>query len=101
MLAKPKVGAAYRQEYLAGVAEDLGKVLRLNAAVSIAVGAFEPCLETKEWSPLELGAVEHKFYCPTGGGVALIEELKGKTLRTELTGGTLPPGNYALAGACP
>jgi hypothetical protein len=101
MLADPKVGATYSQEYSAGIAEDFAKVLRTDAPVSTAIGAFESCLETKEWSPLEHGAVEHKFYCPTGGGNVLTTELKGKTLRTELVGDTLPPGAYAQSGVCP
>jgi hypothetical protein len=83
MLANPQPGESYRQEFLAGVAEDMAKVLRLNADVSVPYGDFENCLETKEWSPLEPGAIEHKFYA-RGVGLVLIEELKGKTLRMEL-----------------
>jgi hypothetical protein len=102
MLAYPKVGNTYSQEYSAGIAEDFAKVLRTDMPVSIGIGSFDGCLETKEWSPLEHGAVEHKFYCPTGGGNVLIEELKGgKTLRQELAGDTLPPGEYAQTGICP
>src|SRR6185295_16967018 len=101
MLATPSVGIAYRQEFAAGVAQDRAKVLRLNARVSTEVGDYVNCLKTKEWSPLELGVVEHKFYCPQGGGLVLIEELKTKTVRTELTGDTLPSGTYATAGVCP
>jgi hypothetical protein len=83
MLADPEPGVSYRQEFLAGVAEDMAKVLRLNAPVSVAYADFENCLETKEWSPLEPGAIEHKFYA-RGVGLVLIEELKGKTARMEL-----------------
>ncbi len=83
MLADPQPGESYRQEFLAGVAEDMAKVLRLNASVSVPYGDFENCLDTKEWSPLEPGAVEHKFYA-RGVGLVLIEELKGKTVRSEL-----------------
>jgi len=85
MLADPQPGASYRQEFLEGVAEDMAKVLRLNARVSVAYGDFENCLETKEWSPLEPGAIEHKFYA-RGVGLVLISELKGKTVRVELVG---------------
>jgi hypothetical protein len=83
MLADPQPGVSYRQEFLAGVAEDMAKVLRLNADVSVPYGNLEDCLETKEWSPLEPGAIEHKFYAP-GVGLVLTEELKGKTFRSEL-----------------
>ncbi|OHB66485.1 MAG: hypothetical protein A2Y77_03135 [Planctomycetes bacterium RBG_13_62_9] len=83
MQADPQPGASYRQEFLAGVAEDMGKVLRLNARVSVEWGDFDSCLKTKEWSPLEPGAVEQKYYAQ-GVGLVLIEELKGKTVRVEL-----------------
>ena len=83
MLADPRPGNAYRQEYYRDVAEDMGKVLRLNATVSIEYGDFDDCLATKEWTPLEPGEIEHKFYAPNVG-LVLITELKGKTVRYEL-----------------
>jgi hypothetical protein len=83
MPADPQSGDSYRQEFLAGAAEDMAKVLRLNASVSVPYGDFENCLETKEWSPLEPGVIEHKFYA-RGIGLVLVEELKGKTVRQEL-----------------
>ena len=45
--------------------------------------AIEDCLETKEWSPLEPGAVEHKYYA-AGIGLVLIIELQGGQTRAEL-----------------
>jgi hypothetical protein len=101
MLKNPQAGDTYRQEFDAGNAEDWGKVLRLNAAVQIGAGAFSDCLVTKEWSPLERGAVEQKFYCPAGGGLMLNYDLKGKTLRVEYYGTSLPEGEYAQDGVCP
>lgn len=83
MLADPMPGDSYRQEFLEGVAEDMAKVLRLNAKVSIEMGDFEDCLKTKEWSPLEKGVVENKYYAK-GIGLVLVKELKGKTVREEL-----------------
>jgi hypothetical protein len=83
MPADPQPGASYRQEFLEGVAEDMAKVLRLNARVSVPYGGFDGCLVTKEWSPLEPGAIEHKYYA-RGVGLVLVEELKSKTVRVEL-----------------
>jgi len=100
MLADPSSGLAYDQELLAGVAEDKARVLRTNARVSTPLGSFTDCVVTKEWSPLEHGAIEHKFYCPQGGGLVLIKELQGGTVRSELVGDTLPPGTYASVGVC-
>ncbi len=83
MEADPQPGQSYRQEYYEGVAEDMAKVLRLTAAVSVRYGDFEDCLKTKEWTPLEPGVVEQKFYV-WGVGLVLVTELKGKSVRVEL-----------------
>ncbi len=83
MLATPKPGISYRQEFYEGVAEDMGKVLRLNARVSVDYGNFDGCLKTREWTPLSPGVIEHKYYAP-GIGLVFIEELKGKTVKVEL-----------------
>lgn len=83
MLADPEPGVCYQQEFFEDVAEDFGKVLKLNSTVSIDLGEFEDCLKTKEWTPLEPGEIEHKFYAP-GVGLVFIEELKGKTVEVEL-----------------
>ena len=94
MLANPRPGNFYSQELYEGEAEDQGKVMRLNAKVSLTLDnqidpdKYRGCLETKETSPLEKGVVEHKFYCKgidgTDAGVVAIEEHHGKTVRTEL-----------------
>lgn len=83
MLADPRAGDSYRQEYYQDVAEDMGRVLQLNVPVSVEFGDFDGCLKTKEWTPLESGAIEHKYYAP-GVGLVFIEELNGKTVRVEL-----------------
>jgi hypothetical protein len=83
MLADPAPGVSYRQEYYEDEAEDMGKILRLNATVSVAYGSFTNCLKTKEWTQLDHGVIEHKYYAPNVG-LVLINELKGKTVRVEL-----------------
>jgi len=90
MLANPQPGDSYRQEYWEDEAEDMAKVLRLNASVSVAYGDFEDCLVTKEWTPLERGEIEHKHYA-RGIGLVLITELKGRTKRVELVDITWQP----------
>lgn len=74
MLVNPQIGQYYQQEYYAGVAEDKGKVAALNASVSIGLGDFTGCVVTKEWSPLDTGAIERKSYCPNIG-LLLVEEV--------------------------
>jgi len=75
MLAHPKQGRSYRQEYYPGVAEDMGKVLSLDEEVEIEIGEFEECLKTREWTPLERGVREHKYYAP-GVGLVLVVDLE-------------------------
>jgi hypothetical protein len=93
MLAEPTPGDFYQQEYLEDEAEDVAKVLRVNARVVLTFDnplalvqeeqdEHEDCVKTKEWSPLEIGVVEHKYYCDSL--LLLVNELQGGTVRTEL-----------------
>ncbi len=112
MLAEPQVGLAYPQEYYEDEAEDMGKVLQAETKVSLELTerVYAGCLKTKEWTPLERGQVEHKFYCPPLGLVLVNELSGGKTLHVELVGdslGDVPPpeggggNNFSAVGACP
>jgi len=71
MLADAQVGDAYRQEYLAGEAEDLAKVLELSASLSLSIGSYDNLIVTEEWTPLDPGITEHKWYA---AGVGFIHE---------------------------
>jgi len=106
VLGAPIKGLAYKQEYLEDEAEDMGKILKLSTTVELeSFGPYADCLKTKEWTSLDRGNIEHKFYCPSGGGLMLINELRGKTLRVEYIGQTLPDGTYPsdlpAAPVCP
>ena len=69
----------------------MGKVLNLNVTVELeSFGPFTDCLKTKEWTPLERGHVEHKFYCP-GIGLVAVDELKGRTVRFERVSPVVQP----------
>lgn len=101
MLGDPQSGDRYQQEYWEGEAEDWGAVLRLNARVSIDFDDYEDCLVTREWTPLEPGSVEHKYYCPQygnpGPGLVYISELKERTVHVEYIGPGFdgsPPGEF-------
>lgn len=84
MLASPRQGLSYLQEFYEGEAEDMAKVLRVGVNVSVEFGDFENCIETKEWTSLDRGAIEHKYYAP-GVGLVYIEELTGgKTVQVQL-----------------
>lgn len=73
MKASPQIGDVYRQEYYAGVAEDMGEVVSLAETVLVPHDRLYNCLKTKDWNPLESSAAEYKYYCPEIGGVALEE----------------------------
>ena len=83
MLANPIPGMWYRQEYYANVAEDVAQVLSLDESVTVTYGIFNNCLQTAEWSPLETGIVEHKYYAAEIGLVKVLA-VKGESGFEEL-----------------
>jgi hypothetical protein len=72
MEARPKVGDTYQQELYAGHAEDMAQVLSTNSSVSVPYGSFDGVLVTKEWTPLEPGVTEHKYYAAGVGNVKTV-----------------------------
>jgi hypothetical protein len=83
MEADPQVGDAYRQEYLAGEAEDHGEVLSLDEHAAVPFGTFDHVLMTEDTTPLEPDVVEHKYYA-RGIGVVLEVDVAGGSERVEL-----------------
>jgi hypothetical protein len=81
MLAEPRRGNAYRQEFMLNAAEDLAEVVGRGVTVTVPYGTFHDCLETEDTTPLEPDANEHKFYAP---GVGLVLEVDGEGGRNEL-----------------
>jgi hypothetical protein len=71
MPAVPKVGDTYRQEYLKGHAEDQFEILDLSASVTVPYGTFHDALKTKEWTALEPGVVDNKYYVR---GIGMVDE---------------------------
>jgi hypothetical protein len=65
----PKVGTTARQEFYKGHAEDHFKVLDRNARVSVPFVSSKHAVKTKEWTPLEPGIREHKYYVRGVGDV--------------------------------
>jgi hypothetical protein len=62
MQADPKVGQSYYQEYYPGEAMDMARVLSFDASVTVPYGSFDEVLETREWTPLQPGFSEKKYY---------------------------------------
>lgn len=82
MWGSPQAGTVYRQEFLLREAEDCALVLRLSASASVPYGNFTDCLVTEDFTPLDPGAIEHKYYA---AGIGLVLETKpGEAARLEL-----------------
>jgi len=84
MLAHPRIGDTYQQENSPGVVADRARVLSLSETVSVPYGSFTDCLQTLDWTPLEPGVREFKYYA-TGVGVVLEVTPRGGRERVELT----------------
>ena len=85
MKAQPAIGDVYRQEFLPGVAEDIGEVLSLTESVTVPYNGgttFTNCVKTKDTTPLDPESLERKFYCPGIGLVLTIDVNTG--VREEL-----------------
>jgi hypothetical protein len=83
MEANPQVGDTYYQEFLNGVAEDQATVIQLDASVCVPYGCFNHVLVTKEFTALEPGVVDHKYYAP-GIGDIKEETIQGSNEKLEL-----------------
>ena len=80
--ANPEVGAVIRQEVAWSEAEDVIEVVSVTGTESApSASCSNNCLVTEDFTPLEPGAIEQKFYAP---GVGLILEVDAEGDRLEL-----------------
>lgn len=88
MFANPQVGTTYRQEMALGEAEDAATILSIRGSESVpAASCTDNCVVTRDFTPLEPGVKERKYYAP---GVGLILEIDDEGNRTELIRFTMP-----------
>jgi hypothetical protein len=87
MEAHPQVGDTYQQEFAPGVAQDMATVLSLNAQFTTPQRTFTNCLQTAEFSPLEPGFLEYKYYAPGVGFLGSVT-VQGGSETLELVGVT-------------
>jgi hypothetical protein len=83
MPAHPRVGFSARQEYYKGHADDHFRVLSLSAHVATPGASSSHALLTKEWTPLEPGVIDHKYYV-RGIGTVLEQTVRGGDERNTL-----------------
>lgn len=77
MQAAPAVGDIYRQEFSLGNAEDAAEVLGISGTeASPAASCTGDCVVTRDFTPIEPDAVEHKYFAP---GLGLIVEVDPET----------------------
>ena len=76
-------GVLSLQEFYKGHAEDHFEVVSLHAKVHVPYVTSKDALLTKEWTPLEPGVVDHKYYV-RGTGTVLEQTMKGGDERNTL-----------------
>jgi hypothetical protein len=69
--ATPQIGLDYQQEDYKGHAEDHFVATDLSVPVTVPYGSFQNALRTKEFTPLEPGKVDYKYYVR---GVGVVKE---------------------------
>jgi hypothetical protein len=84
VLGDPRVGTP---SYLQGFSPDIGfldcgKVLKTGEQVCVPVSCFNDVLVVNEWSPLEPGGRQRKYYAPGVGNVQIgvVGDKEGETL---------------------
>ena len=78
MEATPKVPDAYRQEYLAGEAEDTAWIVGGSDSLNVPYGIVHHVLTTLEATRIEPGLYDKKVYAP-GIGIVLERAVTGST----------------------
>jgi hypothetical protein len=81
MEANPVVGHQFQQELYKGHAEDHYQVVSLTAVTKVPYGSFKDALLTKEWTPLEPGVLDNKYYVR---GIGEVREVSVKGPLEEL-----------------
>jgi hypothetical protein len=82
--AHPRVGLTYREEYAKGVAQDQSRVLALDKQAQVPAGHYKRALMTEDFSPIEPGVSEIKFYAKGSGQAVLAVDVSGGSDLEEL-----------------
>jgi hypothetical protein len=89
MKAAPVVGETYRQEFAFGEAEDAGKVMSITGTATVpGTSCAGTCLITEDFTPIEPGHVENKYFKSGIGEILSVDTETGA--RLELTSFTNP-----------
>jgi len=89
--AQPRPGGpTYRQEWRAGVAEDMGRVVGVGAIARVPAATYMGVLETLDTDGLNPGRREHKVYAPGVGPIQARSTGSGPAEELELIRITRP-----------
>jgi hypothetical protein len=83
MPADPRPTDAYRQEFLAGHAEDQAWIVQRGFHVSVPYKSLDRIVKSFEWTKLEPHVISMKLYAP-GLGIVMERDVAGGTERFEL-----------------
>jgi Ca2+-binding RTX toxin-like protein len=83
MLADPEEGDRYAQESAPGIAEDEAIVLTDEIDLAVAYGEFSDVLKTKDFTPLEPGKYEFKYYAEGIGQIRGVNPLTGAEIELQ------------------
>ena len=72
MEANPQIPDGYRQEYLAGQAEDTAWIVNLGTETTVPYGTIHDSLTSLEFARIEPGVVDQKIYGP---GLGIVREV--------------------------
>ena len=89
MPAQPRPGMRYREELLAGEAEDRATITSVGRRVRVPFGSYERVVTTANTTPLEPNLRERKWYAPGIGPVRedLLRGGHGRTVLVDFTRG--------------
>jgi hypothetical protein len=72
MPAHPRAGQSFAQEHFKGHAEDHFKIVTLHGSVTVPFHRYRHnAMRTREWTPLEPGVIDRKYYVR---GIGQVEE---------------------------
>lgn len=82
MFASPAVGNTYRQEFFLGEAEDVAQGFAIKQQVKVPAGTYNNAYQTKDFTALDPGNFENKYYVRGIGNVLVTNPATG--VREEL-----------------
>ena len=78
MFAAPAVGKTYRQEFFLGEAEDVAHGSAINQHAKVPFGTFNNAYVTNDYTAIEPGKVENKYYVRNIGNVLVVNPATGE-----------------------